>query len=88
MASVVRVPDGVGKGGIGAWQFALRFSSLDLTDEDITGGKEENFTVGLNWYATPNIRFIANYVSVLDVDGGPEDGDEPESFQIRTQVEF
>lgn len=78
----------VGKNGIGAWQLALRYSSLDLTDEDITGGEEDNFTVGLNWYATPNIRFAANYVNVLDVDGGPRDGDEPESFQIRTQVEF
>jgi len=78
----------VGKGGIGAWQLALRFSSLDLTDEDITGGEEDNFTVGLNWYATPNIRFIANYVNVLDVEGGANDGDEPESFQLRTQVEF
>jgi len=78
----------VGKGGIGAWQVALRFSSLDLTDEDITGGEEDNFTFGLNWYATPNIRFAANYVNVLDVDGGINDGDEPESFQIRSQVEF
>lgn len=78
----------VGKGGIGAWQVAMRYSSLDLTDEDIIGGEEDNFTVGLNWYATPNIRFAANYVNVLDVEGGVKDGDEPESFQIRTQVEF
>lgn len=78
----------VGKGGIGAWQVALRFSSLDLTDKDVIGGEEDNFTLGLNWYATPNIRFAANYVNVLDVDGGSNDGDEPESFQIRSQVEF
>ena len=78
----------VGKGGIGAWQVALRYSSLDLTDEDITGGEEDNFTVGLNWYATSNIRFAANYVNVLNVKGGINDGDEPESFQIRSQVEF
>jgi phosphate-selective porin OprO and OprP len=78
----------VGKGGIGAWQVALRFSSLDLTDEDITGGEEDNFTFGLNWYATPNIRFAANYVNVVDVEGGTNDGDEPEVFQLRTQVEF
>jgi len=78
----------VGKGGIGAWQVALRFSSVDLTDEDIIGGEEANFTVGLNWYATQNIQFVANYVNVLDVDGGTNDGDEPESFQLRTQFEF
>jgi len=78
----------VGKGGIGAWQVALRYSSLDLTDEEIIGGEEDNFTLGLNWYATSNIRFAANYVNVLNVEGGTNDGDEPESFQIRTQVEF
>lgn len=78
----------VGKGGRGALQLALRFSSLDLNDADISGGKEENFSVGLNWYTTPNIRLSANYIKVLDVDGGPAAGDEPEAFQIRAQVEF
>ncbi len=78
----------VGRGGIGAWQIAARFSNVDLTDGDITGGEEDNFTLALNWFATPNIRFSANYVSVLDVDGGPADGDEPDIFQIRSQVEF
>lgn len=78
----------VGQGGIGAWQVALRFSSLDLTDEDISGGEEDNFTLGLNWYATPNIRFTANYINVLFMEGGTNDGDTPEAFQLRTQVEF
>ena len=78
----------VGKGGIGAWQLVLRFSSLDLNDADINGGEEQNFSVGLNWYTTPNIRLSANYIKVLDVDGGPAAGDEPDIFQIRAQVEF
>ena len=78
----------VGKGGIGAWQLAVRFSSIDLNDGDISGGEEQNFTAGLNWYATPDIRFAANYVNVLSVDGGPAAGDEPSIFQLMTQVEF
>jgi phosphate-selective porin OprO and OprP len=78
----------VGKGGIGAWQLAARFSSVDLNDNDIFGGDAENFSLGLNWYATNNIRMTANYVKVLDVKGGAGDGDEPESFQMRGQVEF
>ena len=77
-----------GKSGYGAWQIAARLSNLDLTDEDITGGEITDMTLGLNWFATPNIRFTANYVSVLEVDGGPAAGDNPDIFQIRTQVEF
>lgn len=78
----------VGKGGFGAWQLAVRFSSVDLNDNDIAGGNEQNFSLGLNWYANNNIRMSANYVNVLDVTGGPGDGDEPEAFQMRAQVEF
>jgi phosphate-selective porin OprO/OprP len=78
----------VGKGGIGAWQLAIRFSSIDLNDQDVQGGEEQNFTAGLNWYATPDIRFTANYVNVLNVDGGPAAGEEPSIYQFMTQVEF
>jgi phosphate-selective porin OprO and OprP len=78
----------VGKGGIGAWQLAARYSSVDLNDSDITGGDAQNFSLGLNWYATNNIRMSADYVKVLDVKGGSGDGDEPESFQMRGQLEF
>lgn len=77
-------------GDNGAWQIAARFSNLDLTDEDINGGEAESFTVGLNWFATPHIRFSANYINVLDVDGGPvaTAGDEPSAFTLRSQIEF
>lgn len=83
-----RVKGIVGKGGVGAWQLAMRFSSLDLNDADINGGEEQNFSLGLNWYTTPNIRLSANYVNVLDVNGGSSAGDEPNAFQLRAQVEF
>lgn len=78
----------VGKGGMGAWQLAVRFSSVDLNDNDISGGDAQNLSLALNWYATNNIRMSANYVSVLDVEGGPSDGDEPDAFQVRAQLEF
>ncbi len=84
-------PNGiVGKGGIGAFEVASRFSYLDLNDGLVArggrdGGREKNWTFGLNWYATPSIRFMANYIFV-DVDGGTNIN--PEIFQVRGQVDF
>jgi phosphate-selective porin OprO/OprP len=79
-----------GKGGWGAWQVALRYSSADFTDTNVNvfGGEEDNLTVGLNWYPTPTLKFMANYVTVLDLDratGNVQDGDEPDAFLLRSQ---
>ncbi len=80
-------PNGiVGKGGIGAWEVLARYSSLDLSDESADGGEEDNFTFGVNWYPTPNFKFMANYVRVLDLEGGDFDGAEPDAFQLRAQA--
>ena len=51
-----------GKGGLGAWEIAARYSQLDLNDEGIDGGKLGDFTFGLNWYLNPNYRVTFNYV--------------------------
>ncbi|NOQ93531.1 MAG: porin [Methylophaga sp.] len=78
----------VGEGGIGAWELGLRYSTLDLIDRDIDGGEVDTFTLGLNWYATPTLRFSANYVDVLNVTGGAHDNEEPSLFQVRSQWAF
>ncbi len=82
----VRPKGMVGRGGWGAWELVARYSSADLTDGSVTGGEEENVTAGLNWYPTPNIRFMADYVKVLDVEGGPFANAEPAAFVIRSNV--
>ncbi|MEX2516498.1 MAG: OprO/OprP family phosphate-selective porin [Gammaproteobacteria bacterium] len=76
----------VGKGGIGAWEVGLRYSSVDLSDGLVDGGDQDILTLGLNWYATKNIRFMGNYVTVLDHTGGNFPGAEPAAFQARAQV--
>lgn len=78
----------VGDGGIGAWELGLRYSTLDLTDADILGGEADSVTLGLNWYATPTLRFSANYIDVLDVKGGTYDNQEPKVVQVRSQWAF
>jgi phosphate-selective porin OprO/OprP len=75
-------------GGPGAWELGVRFSDSDLTSGNVDGGKQQDLTVGVNWYVNPNIRFMANYVNVLNVDGGPYNNDEPSVYQLRAQVAF
>jgi len=49
----------------GAWQVALRFDNLNLNDKTTRGGKENNITVGLNWYVNNYILFQANYIRAM-----------------------
>jgi len=55
---------------------AARFSHLNLTDEDagIYGGKANNITLGLNWYANPNVKFQLNYTMVDNSQNADSDG--------------
>jgi len=79
----------VGKGGKGAWELGARYSSIDLDDSGIQGGEEEDLTIGLNWYATPTIRFMANYIKVMDLNNPTTtDTDKPDIFQMRAQIDF
>ncbi len=50
------------KGEWGAWELAFRHSYVDLNDGDIYGGKESNFTAGLNWIHNRNVRLMFNYI--------------------------
>ncbi|HEY4263313.1 MAG TPA: porin, partial [Schlesneria sp.] len=46
----------------GAWQVGLRYDWLDLNSGQVSGGFNQNVTVGLNWWLNPNLRFMVNYV--------------------------
>ena len=52
----------ISQGGYGVFELAGRFSAIDLTSKNTTGGHEEDFTAGLNWYPDRNIRVMADYV--------------------------
>jgi phosphate-selective porin OprO and OprP len=71
----------------GAWEIALRYSAVDLTDGGIEGGEEDNLGVALNWYPNYYLRFAANYIKVIDHERQGL-SDEPSIFQVRAQVAF
>ena len=59
--------------GHGMWQLAARYDHADLNDGSVTapgvvdgvlGGKESNWTVGVNWYLRSNFKLAMNYVKV------------------------
>ena len=79
------------KGKCGAWEIAVRLSYLDLNDGNIEGGKELNFTAGLNWYLNPNIRLMFNYIRahVEDRNTSPSvSNGYANTFQARFQFTF
>ena len=78
------------KGGWGAWELAFRCSYLDLNDKGIGGGKEGNFTAGLNWYLSPNLRVMFNYVraNVEERNVPSIDNESADIFQTRLQLNF
>ncbi len=83
----IRDCEGCRQKGIGAWQVALRYSHLDLTNEDIEGGIGDALTVGLNWHWNPYARMQFNYL-FGDLDRGPGDSGEYHIVGTRFMVDF
>ena len=70
----------------GAVELAARYSVLDLNSGSISAGKEEDTTLGLNWYINDHVRIMVNYVKVLARTGtGTET---PNIFLARFQLDF
>jgi phosphate-selective porin OprO/OprP len=90
------------KGGVGAWEVAARFSEINLNSGGILGGREQDLTVGLNWYPDKGIRFMANWVRVMNLVAPAQNvtttgnvynrpylnGAHPNLFVVRAQVDW
>ena len=69
--------------GFGAWEVALRYSSLDLSSNFVDGRELHTVTAGLNWYLNPNTRTMLNYV-FADLEGPGH----LNTVQTRFQIDF
>jgi phosphate-selective porin OprO/OprP len=86
-----REPFDPASGGYGAWEIAARYSWLDLQDQGMNGGEEQNVTAALNWYLFSNVKLMFNYV-FADVEDTGDQWDNQSgyihAFQTRAQIEF
>jgi phosphate-selective porin OprO and OprP len=91
-------PFSLSGGGWGAFEIAARYSTIDLNDRiasavGIAGGQQNIYTVGLNWYATRNIRLMFNYLhgdvaKQISATNAGDAGSKFDAFAMRTQVAF
>ena len=78
----------------GAWEVAARYSSVDLIDAGFQGGEQDNFTLGLNYYASGNVRFMLNYIFIdvsdsnATANGVTVGSDSPNVLLARAQYNF
>lgn len=84
---LVRDCDGNVQSGLGAWQIAARWSSVDLTDNGIIGGTGDSLTFGLNWLWNANSRMQFNYVRG-NVDRGTVGFGDFDSYGMRLMIDF
>jgi phosphate-selective porin OprO/OprP len=77
------------QGGFGAWEIALRFDAIDLTDGAVVGGEQTSITFGANWHWNKNARVMFHIVftDVEDGNAGANNG-ELTIFETRFQFNF
>lgn len=56
----------------GALEALVRFSSVNLIDKNVYGGREHNTTLGLNWFVNDNVRLSFNYIRAILHPGIPD----------------
>jgi len=89
----------VGNGGFGAWELAVRYSTIDLDDQvndpvaahRVRGGQQDIWSFGLNWYLNAAIRVLLDY-QYADVDrrnaAGADIGQDIRQVSARVQYAF
>lgn len=84
----------LGKDGFGAWELAARYSTVDLDfmpgqAGGVTGGKQDVWSAGLNWYPNQTIRFLLDYDKIRVHHGNAPARDiSADAIAVRSQITF
>jgi phosphate-selective porin OprO/OprP len=70
----------------GMWQLGARYDHADMNDDGVYGGKESNWTLGVNYYWRSNFKFMLNYVKVNSERGAIPIQDDPSIVEFRAQI--
>ena len=82
-------------GGLGAWEVTARYSNIDLdympfagaANGGIAGGKQDIWTLGLNWYPNNTIKFQLNYDNIkVDHSNAPANDISADAVVLRSQI--
>ncbi|MEI7791156.1 MAG: porin [Alphaproteobacteria bacterium] len=82
-------------GGWGAWEVAVRYSSIDLdflpfstaATGGIAGGKQDIWTLGVNWYPNNAIKFQLNYDNIkVNHVNAPANDISADAVVLRSQI--
>ena len=65
---------------------------IAVYNSGVLGGREEDVTLGLNWYADPGVRVMFNWTRVMALSAPSsapcENGAHPNTFLVRTQIDW
>jgi phosphate-selective porin OprO/OprP len=84
-------------GGWGAWELKARYSDIDLdfnplstpANGGVAGGRQDVWTVGLNWYPTNGLRFALDYDNIqVNHVNNPATDISASAIALRSQVSF
>lgn len=82
----------VGSGGLGAFQINARYDTIDLTDANVRGGRQQVAGLSLLWIPMDYVRFIANYghiwLSGAPVTAAGDPNYSADAFGMRAQLDF
>lgn len=83
----------------GAWELAARYSTIDLNYAEnsliaadrVRGGQQDIWTVGINWFPNPAVKFMLDYYNVSVARrnaAGAAIGQDYRAVNLRSQIAF